>query len=92
MAPVSIVATGSYGSDEVLTNDDLETMVDTTDEWILQRTGIKERRIAGAPMSTSDLAEKASGLLVCFWLQASGLMKGRSGSSNKGCGRQSAWI
>ena len=72
MAPIGIVGTGSYVPDQVLTNDDLETMVDTADEWILQRTGIKERRIAGAPVTTSDLAEKASGLLVDFWVQALG--------------------
>jgi len=46
--------------DQVLTNADLETMVDTTDEWIGQRTGIKERRIAGLQLNASHLAEKAS--------------------------------
>jgi 3-oxoacyl-[acyl-carrier-protein] synthase-3 len=60
MAPIRIVGTGSYVPDQVLTNHDLETMVDTTDEWIVQRTGIKERRIAEAHMNTSDLAEQAS--------------------------------
>jgi 3-oxoacyl-[acyl-carrier-protein] synthase-3 len=60
MAPIRIVGTGSYVPDQVLTNADLETMVNTTDDWIVQRTGIKERRIAGAHMNTSDLAEKAS--------------------------------
>jgi 3-oxoacyl-[acyl-carrier-protein] synthase-3 len=60
MAPIRIVGTGSHVPDHVLTNHDLETIVDTTDEWILQRTGIKERRIAEAHMNTSDLAERAS--------------------------------
>ena len=60
MAPISIVGTGSHVPDQVLTNYDLETIVDTTDEWIVQRTGIRERRIAAAHMNTSDLAEKAS--------------------------------
>jgi 3-oxoacyl-[acyl-carrier-protein] synthase-3 len=60
MAPIRIVGTGSHVPDQVLTNYDLETMVDTTDEWIVQRTGIKERRIAEAHMNTSDLAEQAS--------------------------------
>ena len=60
MAPIRIVGTGSHVPDQVLTNHDLETMVDTTDEWIVQRTGIKERRIAEAHMNTSDLAEQAS--------------------------------
>ena len=43
---VSIVGTGSYVPEKVLTNDDLSRMVDTSDEWITTRTGIKERRIA----------------------------------------------
>ena len=60
MASIRIVGTGSHVPDQVLTNYDLETMVDTTDEWIVQRTGIRERRIAAAHMNTSDLAEKAS--------------------------------
>jgi 3-oxoacyl-[acyl-carrier-protein] synthase-3 len=60
MAPIRIVGTGSHVPDQILTNYDLETMVDTTDEWIVQRTGIKERRIAEAHMNTSDLAEQAS--------------------------------
>lgn len=72
MASIRIVGTGSYVPDQVLTNAELETMVHTADEWIVQRTGIKERRIAGAHVNTSDLAEKASGLLVDFWLQALG--------------------
>ena len=43
---VHIVGTGSYVPDRVLTNADLEKMVDTTDDWIVSRSGIKERRIA----------------------------------------------
>ncbi len=44
----------------VLTNADLERMVDTTDEWIVTRTGIRERRIVGPDQATSDLAIAAS--------------------------------
>ncbi len=44
----------------VLTNSDLEKMVDTSDEWILKRTGIRERHIAGAGVATSDLAAEAA--------------------------------
>ena len=51
-----IIATGSYAPPRVLTNFDLEKMVDTSDEWIRSRTGIVERRIADADTSTSDLA------------------------------------
>lgn len=51
-----IIATGSYLPDKVLTNHDLEKMVDTNDEWIVTRTGIEERRIAADDQSTSDMA------------------------------------
>lgn len=47
---------GSYLPDRVLTNADLERMVDTTDEWIISHTGIRERRIASDQQATSDLA------------------------------------
>ncbi len=56
----SIAAVGSYVPERVLTNADLEKMVDTTDEWILTRTGIRERRIAAQDEYTSDLATKAA--------------------------------
>lgn len=55
-----IIGTGSYVPKMVLTNFDLENMVDTSDEWIIERTGIKERRIAGKDEATSDLAYEAS--------------------------------
>ncbi len=57
---VSIIGTGSYVPERVLTNGDLEKMVETNDEWIVSRTGIKERRIAADDESTSDLAAKAA--------------------------------
>jgi len=55
-----IVGTGSYAPEKVLTNQDLERMVQTNDEWIVERTGIKERHIASDAEATSDLALKAS--------------------------------
>jgi 3-oxoacyl-[acyl-carrier-protein] synthase-3 len=55
-----IVGTGSYLPERTLTNRDLETMVETTDEWIVSRTGIRERHIAAEGESTSDLALAAS--------------------------------
>ncbi len=55
-----VVGTGSAVPDKVLTNHDLERMVDTTDEWITTRTGIKERRIASADEFTSTLATSAA--------------------------------
>jgi len=54
-----IIGTGSYLPEKVLTNADLEKMVDTTDEWIRTRTGISERRIAADDQTTGDLAEAA---------------------------------
>jgi 3-oxoacyl-[acyl-carrier-protein] synthase-3 len=57
---VKILGTGSYFPNKVLTNADLEKIVETSDEWISTRTGIKERRIAAKGEYTSDLAYKAS--------------------------------
>jgi 3-oxoacyl-[acyl-carrier-protein] synthase-3 len=57
---VSIIGTGSYVPKKVLTNADLMAMVDTSDEWITTRTGIKERRIAAKDEHTSDMATKAA--------------------------------
>jgi 3-oxoacyl-[acyl-carrier-protein] synthase-3 len=57
---VSIVGTGSYVPENVLTNAELERRVDTTDEWIVTRTGIRERRIAAEGEFTSHLAAKAA--------------------------------
>ena len=57
---VAIAGTGSYTPDKVLTNHDLEQMVETSDEWIRTRTGIEERRIAAPDQSTSALAYEAA--------------------------------
>lgn len=58
--PVGILGTGKYVPERRLTNRDLEQMVDTNDEWIVTRTGIRERRIADEAEATSDLAYEAS--------------------------------
>jgi 3-oxoacyl-[acyl-carrier-protein] synthase-3 len=55
-----IVGTGGYLPEKVLTNQDLEKMVETSDEWITTRTGIKERHIAAEGETTCDLAEQAA--------------------------------
>ncbi len=57
---VSIIGTGSYVPEKILTNEDLSRMVDTSDEWITTRTGIKERRMAARDENTSDMATKAA--------------------------------
>jgi 3-oxoacyl-[acyl-carrier-protein] synthase-3 len=56
----SIAATGAYLPSRVLTNAELEKMVETSNEWILSRTGIKERRIAAADEFTSDMGARAA--------------------------------
>ena len=56
----SITGVGSYVPSKVLTNAELEKMVETSDEWIISRTGIQERRIAGKNEFTSDLAAHAA--------------------------------
>lgn len=55
-----IVGTGGYLPENVVTNHDLEKKVDTTDEWITERTGIKKRHVAGESETTCDLAEAAA--------------------------------
>ena len=62
---------GAYVPEKILTNEDLTHMVDTTDEWITKRTGIKERRIAAENETTSDMAVKAAELAI----ERSGLAK-----------------
>ena len=57
---VFIRGIGHYVPEKILTNADLEAMVDTTDEWITSRTGIKERRVAADDQASSDLALQAS--------------------------------
>ncbi|MEN8146143.1 MAG: beta-ketoacyl-ACP synthase III [Campylobacterota bacterium] len=62
---------GAYVPERILSNEDLTKMVDTTDEWITKRTGIKERRIAAENETTSDMAVKAAELAI----ERSGLAK-----------------
>jgi len=61
---VGIVGTGSFLPPKVLTNFDLEKIVDTSDEWIRTRTGIQERRIAEEGVASSDLGVKAAKLAI----------------------------
>ena len=57
---VSIIGTGSYVPEKVLTNKDLEHIVDTSDEWIFARTGMRERHIAAENQASSDLGAEAA--------------------------------
>jgi len=60
MSLAKIVSLGAYAPKRLLTNQDLERMVETSDEWIFQRTGIRERHIAEEGEATSDLAVRAA--------------------------------
>jgi len=60
----SFKSIGAYVPEKILSNADLEKMVDTTDEWILKRTGIKERHIAAKDEVTSDMGAKAAKLAI----------------------------
>ncbi len=55
-----ISGTGGYLPEKILTNEDLEAMVDTTDDWIRERTGIRKRHVVADDESTCDIAEKAA--------------------------------
>lgn len=69
MIQARITGTGSFAPRKIITNHDLEKMVDTSDEWITERTGIKERRVVERGQTTSDLAFEAG----VSALQAAGL-------------------
>ncbi|MGG3306414.1 beta-ketoacyl-ACP synthase III [Paenibacillus lautus] len=60
LRPVGIIGTGKYVPEKILSNHDLEKMVDTSDEWIVSMTGIRERHIAAPHEATSDLAYHAA--------------------------------
>lgn len=60
MPKAKITSVGCYTPERLLTNEDLSKMVDTTDEWILERTGIRQRHIAPPEMATSDMAIEAA--------------------------------
>ena len=64
MPGAKISALGCYVPPGVLTNQDLEKLVDTTDQWILERTGISERHIAAPDMATSDMAVEAANCVL----------------------------
>ncbi|WP_321472494.1 beta-ketoacyl-ACP synthase III [uncultured Paludibaculum sp.] len=64
MRNVKISAVGAWVPPRILTNADLEKMVDTTDQWILERTGIRERHIADPEIATSDMAVNAAKLAL----------------------------
>lgn len=60
MRTASILGTGSYIPEKVVTNDDLSKLLDTSDDWIRTRTGIRERHLASEDEGASDMAVKAA--------------------------------
>ena len=64
MNRVKIISTGYYLPEKVLTNKDMERIVDTTDEWIVKRTGIKQRHIAKDDEASSDMGIKAASIAI----------------------------
>lgn len=70
MIHAKITAIGAYVPEKRLTNDDLQRLVDTNDEWIVQRTGIRERRVAAENEFTSDLCVKAAHDLTSRYAKA----------------------
>ena len=68
------LGTGSYLPEKILTNQDMEKIIDTSDEWIVTRTGIRERHIAAPDQTTSDMAtEAAKNALAAAGLKATDL-------------------
>ena len=64
MRPIGLLSTGMYLPDHIVTNFDLAKTIDTSDEWIYSKVGVKERRIAAPEEASSDLAVKASNLAL----------------------------
>ena len=76
-----ITALGTYVPPQVLTNKDLEKMVDTNDQWIVERTGIRERHVLGKGKGVSDICvEAAKKCLAARGIAANG-GRGRSSSA-----------
>ena len=74
--PISITGLGCHVPERVVTNDELATMVDTNDEWIRERTGIRERRIAADDEALTDIA-----LPACLPRARDGRCRGRDRST-----------
>ena len=76
MPKAKITALGCYTPPRVLTNDDLAKIVETNDQWIVERTGIRERHIADKDVATSDMAVEAAKIAL----------------ANAGCGTTRRWF
>ena len=74
-----ITALGTYVPPQILTNQDLEKMVDTNDQWIMERTGIKERHVLAKGLGVSDIcAEAAKKCLAARGIEATARLRSLS--------------
>jgi 3-oxoacyl-[acyl-carrier-protein] synthase III len=89
---IGIRAVGAYAPPRILTNADLEKMVQTTDEWIVQRTGIRERRIASDNVFASDLATAAAKDCLSKGVSSPELMISSCGTPEQNFPNQSSLI
>ena len=92
MKKVGIVAAGSYVPARILTNADLEKMVDTTDEWITSRTGVKERHITSEDEHASDLAVQAARDCLAQTSYRPNLLIASSSTAEKSCPYQASIV
>lgn len=91
---IQILGTGAYVPERVLTNDELSTMVETSDEWITQRVGVKERRISTCESAAEMGAKAAQRALEAAGITADqlDLIVGATVSSDTGCPSMSALV
>jgi 3-oxoacyl-[acyl-carrier-protein] synthase III len=82
---IGLLSIGAFVPSQKLTNQDLEKMVDTTDDWIVQRTGIRERRIAPKDLHASDMALAAVGNCLRDRSVIPDLLVSSSGTHEKSC-------
>ncbi|MBN1596388.1 ketoacyl-ACP synthase III [candidate division FCPU426 bacterium] len=92
MTKIGLLSIGAFVPEQKLTNQDLEKMVDTTDDWIVQRTGIRERRIAPKDMHASDMALEAARNCLRDTDITPDLFVASSGTSEKSCPYQASIV
>jgi 3-oxoacyl-[acyl-carrier-protein] synthase-3 len=92
MSGIGLLSIGAFVPERRLSNHDLATMVDTTDEWIIQRTGISERRIAASDMNPSDMAAEAAAMCLKDVTARPELLIASSGTGERQCPYQASII
>jgi 3-oxoacyl-[acyl-carrier-protein] synthase-3 len=92
MSGIGLLSIGAFVPQRKLSNHDLATMVDTSDEWIVQRTGIRERRIAASDMNPSDMAAEAAAACLQGVKVRPELLISSSGTGERQCPYQASII